>query len=725
MRNLPIRRVETPTSKYSIKCPYDMVPEEIATHNTANDAPAMNEISYMLNNNNMTSYHFAVDDVEAVQGLPLNRNGFHAGDGANGRGNRKSIGVEICYSKSGGDKFTKAEQNGATLIAMLLKQYGWGIEKVKKHQDYSGKYCLPLDCTELLTPNGWVSLYDINIGDLVAQYNNGKIEFVNVLDTVEPYQSDVLRVDKTEATLNHRMVTKTNKQEDYEIKTWGDILNSNDYHTIPHSGFINNDGINLTDDELLLMVWVQGDGHYMKRKSRKDDSFYYIGVEFHLSKQRKIDRIKYILEQTGIKFTHIIQTDGTSKIRLFGKQYVEYFETFLKNKEFTWDLLKMNKHQFDLFFEEIQIVDGCKVNTSYCSTVQQNMDVVQALCAINGVRSNQCLCGTSEQVLFGVMNLGFKKNKEATTRNTLVSCVSVPSGAIVIRQYGQPKVVGNCPHRTLDMGWDRFLNMIRAELGEAPVTPPVEPVEPSKPSGGMKYGVGTKFTCTGLWTQANGGTWYPASGLSTGKGDYEVGSKVYYGADHPYQAIKNGTVIGFANDKCIDDEPSVPGGTAKPTPPVVTPPTSSTKYGVGTKCTYTGLWSSSNGGTWYPKSSLAIREGTVTKVIIGVEHPYLINDGVGWANDKCIDDEPSVPGGASTSNPTPSAPKPSSTKYGVGTKVCTNTLATSSTGGKVYKGDWKGTITRVIPGTAYPYLIDNGTGWTNDTGIDTDPHSPY
>lgn len=70
-------------------------------------------------------------------------------------------------------------------------------------------------------------------------------------------------------------------------------------------------------------------------------------------------------------------------------------------------------------------------------------------------------------------------------------------------------------------------------------------------------------------------------------------------------------------------------------------------------------------------------------------------------------------------------PKPTtSTKYKVGTVVCTNTLASSSTGGKVYKGDWKGTITKVIAGAKYPYLLNNGTGWTNDTGIDTDPHVP-
>lgn len=81
-------------------------------------------------------------------------------------------------------------------------------------------------------------------------------------------------------------------------------------------------------------------------------------------------------------------------------------------------------------------------------------------------------------------------------------------------------------------------------------------------------------------------------------------------------------------------------------------------------------------------------------------------------------------GSKPASNPT-TKPKPTtSTKYKVGTVVCTNTLATSSTGGKVYKGDWKGTITKVIAGAKYPYLLNNGTGWTNDTGIDTDPHVP-
>lgn len=129
------------SSKYSKKCPYSMRPQYITVHNTANDASARNEVSYMMNNSSSTSYHVAVDDKEVVIAAPFNRNCFHAGDGRYGTGNRKTIGIEICYSRSGGARFDAAEDNAARYIASLLKAYGWGINRVKRHYDWSRKYC--------------------------------------------------------------------------------------------------------------------------------------------------------------------------------------------------------------------------------------------------------------------------------------------------------------------------------------------------------------------------------------------------------------------------------------------------------------------------------------------------------------------------------------------------------------------------------------------------------
>ena len=128
-------------NKYNIKCPYEMNPDFIVVHNTANDATARNEVEYMKNNNNTVSFHYSIDDKEIVQGIEENRNAWHAGDGRNGKGNRHGIAIEICYSKSGGERFDLAEKNAVKFIAEKLKEKGWGIDKVKKHQDFNGKYC--------------------------------------------------------------------------------------------------------------------------------------------------------------------------------------------------------------------------------------------------------------------------------------------------------------------------------------------------------------------------------------------------------------------------------------------------------------------------------------------------------------------------------------------------------------------------------------------------------
>lgn len=200
---LVITQMLCPQNKWYIKCPFAMDAEFIVVHNTANNASAMSEISYMLSNNNEVSYHFAVDDVRAVQGLPLNRNGWHASDG-NGKGNRKGIGIEICYSLSGGDRFIKAERNTAYLIAQLLTEKGWGIDRVKKHQDFCTKRC-PHRTLDM----GWQRFLDM-VKSYMGPYTlvNGR-DYAPVFNP-EYYKShypDVVRVYGTAPTalFNHFM----------------------------------------------------------------------------------------------------------------------------------------------------------------------------------------------------------------------------------------------------------------------------------------------------------------------------------------------------------------------------------------------------------------------------------------------------------------------------------------------------------------------------------------
>jgi len=153
---LQITKLLLPASKYALKCPNFLDPIGVTIHETGNIASAMAEISFMIGNSSSTSYHVAIDDIRAVQGLPFYLNGWHSGDGSKGRGNRKTIGIEHCYNWNGKETtkndpkynplYQKALLNGIEFVAHLFIDYPqWGLPKdgtnMWRHFDHSGKNC--------------------------------------------------------------------------------------------------------------------------------------------------------------------------------------------------------------------------------------------------------------------------------------------------------------------------------------------------------------------------------------------------------------------------------------------------------------------------------------------------------------------------------------------------------------------------------------------------------
>ena len=92
-------------------------------------------------NMNDVRVHFYVDDTCAWQNLPLSLSGWHAAD-QDGDGNRRTIAIECIMGRDYMDRDKKSEDNAARLAATLLRQYGFGIDRLYTHQHwYSGKYC--------------------------------------------------------------------------------------------------------------------------------------------------------------------------------------------------------------------------------------------------------------------------------------------------------------------------------------------------------------------------------------------------------------------------------------------------------------------------------------------------------------------------------------------------------------------------------------------------------
>lgn len=211
-------RQRTSTANTSVK--YNRPIEYLVIHYTAGgtsrSGTAWNTAYMFAHNTRPASADFIVDDTDIVQynGDIKNRYTYAVGgklqDNPGGGKfygkckNYNSISIEICSSNRTGNMrfpntkdwyFTDAALNNAIKLAQyLMEKYNIPANHLIRHYDVNQKLCLPMYETELLTPDGWKLLADIEVGDVVAQYDTKEdnITFGEVLDTVEPYETNIL-----------------------------------------------------------------------------------------------------------------------------------------------------------------------------------------------------------------------------------------------------------------------------------------------------------------------------------------------------------------------------------------------------------------------------------------------------------------------------------------------------------------------------------------------------
>jgi len=123
---------------------YPLRVEWVTVHETANENPgagaeAHRRFVHAGGGPEGVSFHFVVDDREVVQLLPVTENGWHAGDGANGTGNRASVAIELCVNADA--DWSRTQEHGARLVAALCRAFGLPPERVVPHQHWSGKNC--------------------------------------------------------------------------------------------------------------------------------------------------------------------------------------------------------------------------------------------------------------------------------------------------------------------------------------------------------------------------------------------------------------------------------------------------------------------------------------------------------------------------------------------------------------------------------------------------------
>lgn len=126
-------------------------PKYLAVHWTASEGPGADADAiarYFQRGERAASTHYAVDSEKIILCIPENEVAYSVGaakytDWAlrniGYSPNGKVISIEMCVNADG--SFWRMYSNTAHLCAEILKRHGWGVDKLIRHFDVTGKIC--------------------------------------------------------------------------------------------------------------------------------------------------------------------------------------------------------------------------------------------------------------------------------------------------------------------------------------------------------------------------------------------------------------------------------------------------------------------------------------------------------------------------------------------------------------------------------------------------------
>lgn len=310
---------------------------------------------------------------------------------------------------------------------------------------------------EVLTDRGYIKFPDLTDLDKVAQVSSsGEVSFVKPIELVKEYHNGSLIrvVDEKNVdimvTPNHSMVidrkTKDGWNNDFQ-KIRADLLPSHSEVRMAFSGKIKNDNKESFSNSDRLLVAFQADGTNYNGKS----------IEFHLKKQRKIDRLLRLVRESNYSYNLIYRNDGTCTIgvKVSGVRAVpDVSSSAWEAKDLSWVKPETRSYEWLMsFLDEVSNWDSCKraTNFTYSSTNKSCANVVFTAATLAGKRArikeqqkeyprkNSFYVVVSNKNHFTTQGV----RKEEIPYDGHVYCALVPEGRLLVRSNGRPLVCGN------------------------------------------------------------------------------------------------------------------------------------------------------------------------------------------------------------------------------------------------------------------------------------------
>lgn len=359
------------------------------------------------------------------------------------------------------------------------------------------------DDTEILTENGWRSLYNIKNSDMVASVNieSKEIEFQQVSKIHQyDYNGDVFHyaisggIDLI-VTPNHRMVYRKRNRKDGRLKTASSLTWTDEWfieeaqkidrywYSIPTFGVWNGKrtDINIGDftfspDQFLpFFGWLLSDGCITTYGNGRPS------ISISQKKKKNMDTIRSALKVLGVKYSESILKNNNgvayTRFRLGNRKFcdalVKWIGGYPKSHEkyIPREILNFDSNSLQKLFDAMMGGDGSFLNrmgkvlpARYSTTSLQLASDFQELslklgykCSISANRYNtsfgdQKYTGIIYYVIFAHSRMNVFNDQRPVSVERYsgrVWCVSVPNGTVIARRNGKVCVTGNSLYPTM------------------------------------------------------------------------------------------------------------------------------------------------------------------------------------------------------------------------------------------------------------------------------------
>lgn len=310
--------------------------------------------------------------------------------------------------------------------------------------------------TQLLTLGGWKLFTELTPKDKVAQYDNGKVNFVTPSEIIiSDYEGIMYEDTKSgyKVTPNHRVIYTRYSEGKGRVRVSlaEDLVPSSDKRYLL-GGVTTKPDINIKDEFLQLCIATQADGHL---------NFDSSAISYSFVKQGKADRLLDLLTKLKAKTSeHKYFRKGRYEtvVRLCASPLAEEVRAFLGGKkQLQENLLSLSSRQIEVVLKEVKFWDGsAKSNGDVVldTTCKATVNILQTLCSLVGRK-----CKVSDylkETSFGSCQIhraymSYNSSCVMTANKALVKsqykgkigCVTVPSGAVLVKRNNVIIVSGN------------------------------------------------------------------------------------------------------------------------------------------------------------------------------------------------------------------------------------------------------------------------------------------